>query len=60
MPGLDRTGPEGQGPRTGRRLGRCNSGNKSETMDFPERRGRGLRKFSNRRLRFGNAADNED
>jgi hypothetical protein len=23
MPGLDRTGPEGQGPTTGRGLGRC-------------------------------------
>ncbi len=23
MPGFDRTGPEGEGPMTGRRLGRC-------------------------------------
>jgi hypothetical protein len=23
MPGLDRTGPQGQGSRTGRQLGRC-------------------------------------
>jgi hypothetical protein len=23
MPGLDRTGPEGQGPRTGRQMGKC-------------------------------------
>ncbi len=23
MPGLDRTGPQGQGPRTGRQTGRC-------------------------------------
>jgi hypothetical protein len=23
MPRLDRTGPEGQGPKTGRKLGRC-------------------------------------
>ena len=23
MPGLDRTGPEGEGPRTGRQMGRC-------------------------------------
>jgi hypothetical protein len=23
MPGFDRTGPEGQGPRTGRQMGRC-------------------------------------
>ena len=60
MPGLDRTGPEGQGSRTGRRLGKCNSGNQPETSNFPGKRGRGLRRFSNRRFRFGNAADNED
>jgi hypothetical protein len=24
MPGFDRTGPNGEGPRTGRGLGRCN------------------------------------
>ena len=24
MPGIDRTGPNGQGPMTGRRMGRCN------------------------------------
>lgn len=24
MPGFDRTGPEGQGPRTGRDMGKCN------------------------------------
>lgn len=59
MPGLDNTGPEGQGPRTGRRLGRCNSNNKSETTNFPPG-GRGFRRFLNRRLRFGNAADNVD
>jgi hypothetical protein len=23
MPGLDRTGPQGEGPRTGRQMGRC-------------------------------------
>ena len=28
MPGFDRTGPEGQGPMTGRELGKCNSENK--------------------------------
>jgi hypothetical protein len=31
MPGLNRRGPEGQGPRTGRGLGRCNSANKGKT-----------------------------
>ncbi len=24
MPGFDRTGPEGEGPMTGRKMGRCN------------------------------------
>ncbi len=24
MPGFDRTGPEGKGPRSGRELGKCN------------------------------------
>lgn len=27
MPGFDRTGPGGQGSRTGRQLGKCNSNN---------------------------------
>ena len=35
MPGFDRTGPSGQGPRTGRGLGPCGSG-----TGF--RRGRGM------------------
>jgi hypothetical protein len=38
MPGLDRTGPTGAGPMTGRQLGRC-AGN---VEDFP---GRGYRNF---------------
>jgi len=28
MPGLDRTGPQGQGSQTGRRLGKCNPDNR--------------------------------
>jgi hypothetical protein len=28
MPGLDRTGPEGQGSQTGRRLGKCSPDNR--------------------------------
>jgi hypothetical protein len=32
MPNLNRTGPMGQGPMTGRRLGRCNS-KKTEAPD---------------------------
>jgi len=30
MPGMDRKGPEGKGPRTGRGLGRCNEKENSE------------------------------
>jgi hypothetical protein len=45
MPGFDRKGPMGQGSRTGRGLGKCNS-QKEETVssaDQEERpRGRGL------------------
>lgn len=31
MPGLNSTGPEGKGPMTGRRLGRCKSTKESQT-----------------------------
>lgn len=31
MPGFNQTGPVGQGPMTGRRMGRCNSSNKQNT-----------------------------
>jgi len=31
MPGLDNTGPEGQGPMTGRKLGKCASKNAQNT-----------------------------
>jgi len=34
MPGLDRKGPFGEGPKTGRGLGRCNPDNKDK--DFTE------------------------
>lgn len=47
MPGLDRTGPEGQGSRTGRQMGRCNpdskpAADKNEAEVSP--RGIGLRR----------------
>ncbi|TAJ12566.1 hypothetical protein DMA11_12205 [Marinilabiliaceae bacterium JC017] len=51
MPRFDRTGPEGQGPRTGRKMGKCNSdnnqsGNGNNFMDREIRRGleRGIRR----------------
>lgn len=33
MPGLNQTGPMGQGPKTGRGMGRCNPDNKGKTDD---------------------------
>jgi hypothetical protein len=44
MPGLDRTGPEGQGSRTGRQMGKCASKSEEATdqnMDMEDVRGRG-------------------
>ncbi len=52
MPGFDRTGPEGQGPRTGRAMGKCNP-DKENTVEDTNReyfgRGRGFA----RRLNLG-------
>lgn len=33
MPGLNQTGPMGQGPKTGKGMGRCNPDNKGKTDD---------------------------
>ncbi len=33
MPGLNKQGPTGEGPMTGRRMGRCNPNNKGKTDD---------------------------
>ncbi len=54
MPRYDRTGPDGQGAKTGRGMGRCNPDNKRQTdndLDLETRnsrrgfsRGRGLGK----------------
>jgi hypothetical protein len=51
MPGLDRTGPNGKGSRTGRGMGKCNS-QSSSAANVPEQNtgrfspgsGRGLRR----------------
>ncbi|MFC2138582.1 DUF5320 domain-containing protein [Bacteroidota bacterium] len=56
MPGFDRTGPEGQGSRTGRAMGKCNPENRknknvSEDEDFVP--GRGLRLGLGRRFGRG-------
>jgi len=42
MPGGDRTGPAGQGPQTGRQLGRCVPGEASRQDDEVVGRGQGL------------------
>ena len=52
MPGRDKTGPEGEGPMTGRRLGRC-SGNDKGTEDDDSRPGRGMRGGRGGRRNFG-------
>lgn len=43
MPNQDRTGPEGQGSRTGRGLGKCNPNNKdlNEGASEEQRQGKG-------------------
>ena len=40
MPGFDRTGPNGEGPKTGRGLGRCNGHEVEERneAEYPLRR----------------------
>jgi len=37
MPNLDRTGPQGQGPMTGRRMGRCSNNKTTKTSDTTEK-----------------------
>lgn len=46
MPHLNHTGPEGEGPKTGRKLGKCKK--KQDETDNPEILGigRGMRKHS--------------
>ncbi|MCF8309247.1 MAG: DUF5320 domain-containing protein [Bacteroidales bacterium] len=42
MPGFDRTGPEGRGPMTGRKLGKCTGHNEKENGNREGVRGLGL------------------
>ncbi len=49
MPGRDKTGPEGNGPLTGRRLGPCNDKeNNEDTTRYGNGRGRGRGIFGRR------------
>ena len=41
MPGFDRTGPEGQGSRTGRQMGKC-SNNENSTSGQEPQMGQGM------------------
>ena len=41
MPRMNGTGPEGKGPKTGRRLGKCKNGSKEEPR---QRYGKGMGK----------------
>ncbi len=43
MPGFDKTGPDGAGPMTGRRLGKCRDNDKNidEQSNMPAGRGLG-------------------
>ena len=42
MPRMDHTGPEGKGPRTGRRLGRCKKKPAEEPVSSPHELGKGM------------------
>ncbi|MBW2264857.1 MAG: DUF5320 domain-containing protein [Deltaproteobacteria bacterium] len=52
MPGFDRTGPMGEGPKTGRQLGRCNSKQQTQSaeVDQDQQMNRGRRLGVGRRV----------
>jgi hypothetical protein len=45
MPNFDRTGPRGEGPMTGRGMGRCNGGQAGLGLGRGQGRGFGFRRF---------------
>ena len=60
MPGFDRTGPEGQGSRTGRQMGKCSNSDNSESGQEPlmgrgpgRGMGRGVGKAASKAARRG-------
>lgn len=60
MPGFDRTGPEGQGSRTGRQMGKCSNREENESGQEPlmgrgpgRGMGRGVGKAASRAARRG-------
>jgi hypothetical protein len=48
MPGMNHTGPEGRGPRTGRKLGRCRKPNDAthDSEEYELGKGIGLKRKS--------------
>ena len=56
MPGLDKTGPLGQGSKTGRKMRECKTENETPTDEllFGRGRGRGFGKGISRWLRLEN------
>lgn len=65
MPGRNQTGPEGQGPMTGRRMGPCASNEQSESNfnfgfrgGFRGRRNASINSFRNRGNFFGRNYNN--
>lgn len=53
MPGLDRTGPEGQGPRSGRGLGKCNPNKEEANESSNEEKFRAGKGYGRGRFRGG-------
>ena len=53
MPGLDKTGPLGQGSQTGRKMGRCKQENETIADEMPRRHGLGKRLGKKMRLGSG-------
>jgi len=51
MPGLDNTGPEGKGPKTGRGLGNCGNNTKSADKKNADS-DKGIGRFLRRRMRM--------
>ncbi len=59
MPGLNQQGPAGQGPKTGRGLGKCNPDFKTSETEQPTFGGRG-RAGKGRRRGMGHCAQNNE
>jgi len=59
MPNLNRRGPEGEGPMTGRKMGRCNPDNKGKTNEqIMQERGASNSTNTNQSQRLGEGLGN--